>query len=206
MIDARGTRWADWLKQPASLLSLTAAIISVSTFVLVYANPGRLEVYLPDEVAVGLNRGRDRLLIPLSLTNTGAARTHRQIIRITAQIIPDVGDASSVTIPFSWAYEVQLMHAEQFRLKYGPKAPVDTGLVDVVDYVNRALALHMPGSSSQLRTYEFVQSDTTPVLTVPSTFELRLNVVTVRGTVSVAARYHGCGRLSANYCWCERIL
>jgi hypothetical protein len=206
MVDARDTRWADWLKQPASLLSLTAAVISVSTFVLVYANPGRLEVYLPDQVAVGLNRGQQRLLIPLTLTNTGAARTHRHIIRITALISPGAGDSSSVTIPFSWLYEVQLLHAEQFRLKYGTNVKVDTGLVDVVDYVNRALALHFPGGSSQLRTYEFVQSDTTRVFTVPSTFELRLNVVTVKGSVSVAARYHRCGPASADYRWCERIL
>ena len=47
-------RTLDWLKNPSSILSILAAIISGATFFLLYVQDGNIELTLPQQIGIGI--------------------------------------------------------------------------------------------------------------------------------------------------------
>ena len=138
---------SSWLYQPSSWISLVAALISVTTFFLVYAYRGEVRVIIPDRIGVALTSGDLSVLMPLTLTNTGAPRTARHIVRISATlegIAPLQG--SPATINVRWRME----------LKYA-KSNDTNYMHDKLVYVNRAIPFALFGGTSTQRVFELVQ-------------------------------------------------
>ncbi len=190
----------DWLKQPASWISLGAFIVSISTFFLVYAYQGELKVLLGDEVGVTSAGGRLRMVIPLVFTSTGAERVHRHVMRVAAVVKPLNGDEAQIlSVPMRWEVEVQFISRKEFRRRYPDAA--EPGSIDVIDYVNRAVPFHLAGGSSVLKTYQLDQNAPSPNLSKLRAFELVMTVWTEKEVLHTSATYLGPGELNSKYQW-----
>ena len=194
-----------WLREPASWLSLIAALVSLSTFFLVYADRGHLTVLLPDRVAIADQSHGLALVIPLVFTNTGASRTHRHVIESSAVLVfVASGEAQQRTMPLRWEFEAQFVSTNEFHRRY-PQLPYakDDELVDQIDYVNRAFPFHLGGGTSLVKIYQFEPSDSQRLAEI-GPFEIRVRVRTESETVDVSGNYRGPGALNERYSFCLR--
>lgn len=139
-----------WFRQPSSWLSLVATVISVTTFFLVYAHKGEVRVVVPDELGVALLDGDLSVLLPLTLTNTGAPRTTTHIARIMATVKETAPTGTSAaTVEVRWRRE--LMYTKIENTPY---------LEDELKYLNRAVPFALNGEQSTQKVYELIQVDT----------------------------------------------
>ncbi len=178
-----------WIREPASWLALAAASVSVATFILVYAYPGELRVVPPDRV--GLHYlGSDRrleMLLPLTFTNTGAPRTWRHVLRVTAVLATDGRRPEGTRDPaLAWEYEDAFVGKREWLAK-NPGA--DQGTVDYLTYVGRALPFSLAGGVSQAKLYRLLQYDGTPSGKALEKFTLVISVLQEDGRVEVARKY-----------------
>ena len=146
----------DWLKNPSSWLSVIAAVISVATFVLVHADPGDIKVVLPDNVGVKHVDGELLLLVPVTLTNTGAPRTVRHISSMTAHLNEDRKDRGNAnTVALRWRTIFTLLGRAEYALKYRIEDKSSLKDQDFLDYDSRANPFALYGGNSTQKTVEF---------------------------------------------------
>ena len=192
-----------WFREPSSWLSLFAAVISALTFFLVYANPGKLRLFLADRIAVSEKKGMLSIVAPLTLSNTGAPRTRRHVLSIDANVMPVARD-SVPTMSMRWEYEVQLVSRYEFHKRY-PDAPDTADVVDIIDYVGRAFPFQVVGETATIKVFRF--DKVTPPWQYPSDkpVELTLKVQTDRESVSVVGRYRCFEAMRSAYQWCPEV-
>lgn len=139
-----------WFRQPSSWLSLVATVISVTTFFLVYAYRGEVRVIVPDEIGVALVDGDLSVLLPLTLTNTGAPRTITHIVRVMATVKEFTSEKkSAATVEVRWRRE--LKYTKRENTPY---------LDDELEYLNRAVPFALDGGKSTQKVYELIQVGT----------------------------------------------
>jgi hypothetical protein len=185
-----------WFMEPASWLSLSAAVLSASTFFLVYADRGQLTVLLPDQVGIA---GQPlAVVIPLVFTNTGATRTHRHVVEATASLVfGPQGQLQQSVIPLRWQYEVQFV-----RQYPDANAEKTAEVVDHAVYVNRAFPFHIAGGISVGKAYRFEPRDSSLRKAEIGPLDVEVRVRTETETVLLSGKYRCPGALNANYSWC----
>ncbi|HEV2884643.1 MAG TPA: hypothetical protein VGW36_07280 [Pyrinomonadaceae bacterium] len=201
MAGARDKSFFSWLKQPASWIAIVAAITSFISFYLVYADPGELDLVLPDRVGIYHNLENDglELLLPITFTNTGAPRTQRHIIRVTAELTPSQPPASGNSNPtFAWEYEKAIIGKLEWKKKYNE----DITTPDNVDYVGRAFAFALYGGESKAKLLNMLQVGGKLGGRSLSDFRLKVDAATDRGVISTTRRYGCVGREPQGFTWC----
>lgn len=190
-----------WFKQPASVLSLVAAVTSLLTWFWVYANKGEIRIIPPDRVGIALAGGDLSLIIPLIFTNTGAPRTNQLIRRVTVELdgITPIKQPP-ISLRLRWRLEVKYIKAKE-----------DDFLHDRLDYVNRAVPFAVVGGTSTPKLFEFIQVDTGFPKRYVDGFRLTIKTFTESRTFSSATVYYDCrhhdlgadSSVTANYHYCE---
>jgi hypothetical protein len=154
-----------WIKQPGSWLSVVAAIISVSTFYLVYAKKGEVRVIMPDKVGVSLSNGSALLLIPVTFTNTGAPRTVNHVTHVTATLRKlDPQEVAGNEVGLHWRFELKTIGKFQYLQTYPDRKDEEKNKKgdvanndDYVDYVSRTFPFALYGGTSVNKLFDFVQ-------------------------------------------------
>lgn len=152
MSEEKAHTFLSWLKQPNSWLSLSAAIVSIGTFYLVQASPGQLMVVLPVEVGAIHPRGNLELLVPLTLTNTGAPRTRRHVVTVLTELRPQ-GQEGIKPVVLRWESEKKFMGYLEFNKEFPGKGKLDVADYEV--YVSRAAPFAVSGGQSITKVMKF---------------------------------------------------
>jgi hypothetical protein len=147
---------ASWFSLIAAILSIIAAITSFITFWVVQADPGTLKAFLPDRVGLRLfDDGTLQMIVPITITNTGAPRTHRHVTRISALVHAITSNnPQSSDVRLLWSDEDEFLSPEEYKEKH---KDAKIGQKDYVDYVTRAFPFHLAGNASQTRIYSVDQ-------------------------------------------------
>ena len=194
-----------WLKQPASWLSLSAALLSAVTFFLVHVNRGSLTVLLPDRVGVAYDSGGLAVVIPMVFTNTGAARTHRHVVEAAADLVFTARESEQRSVPLRWRYEVRFVSHLEFQRLYPDHPEAKADVKDHAAYDNQALPFHLAGGTSLAKVYRFEQLHQTPASVAGmEAFEIRVTTRTEAETLVVAGTYRCPAALNDKYWWCMR--
>jgi hypothetical protein len=202
MAERSSKRWQglrEWLQQPNSWLSLSAAVLSVITFYLVQANPGTLEVVLPANVGLRLRADGLELLVPMTLTNTGAARNHRHIITMVAFLRQKEKPIASLRWESEWTFLGYL----EFNRKYpGHKEGEHE---DYIDYVSRVVPFVLVGGQSLTKLIKFTNRAGEVNKNLFNQFELKVVVKTERKEFAQTATFMCAAEISQQrFDWCER--
>jgi len=202
-----------WIKQPGSWLSVVAATISISTFYLVYAKKGEVQVIMPDKVGVSLSNGSALLLIPLTFTNTGAPRSVNHVTHVTATLRNlDPHMVAGNEVDLHWRFELTTTGKFQYFLKYPEKKVEEkkrTGkgirTDDFVDYVGRTFPFALYGGTSVNKLFDFVQN-TGVFQTSLRSFELEVRAETDSKAFSSQVVKYVCEgeELGEDYGYCLR--
>jgi len=199
------TSFFNWIKEPTTWLALAATFVSVATFILVYADPGELKLILPDRVGlqyVGPDR-KVEMLLPLTFTNTGAPRTWRHILRVTAVLSPQ-GRVPEGTqnLTLAWEYERAFI-GEREWLKKHPNENSHT--VDYADYVGRAFPFSLAGGVSQSKVFQMLQFDKGALSERKlDNFTLVVVALQEQGRVEVTKKYACRDEVSSDqFTWCS---
>jgi hypothetical protein len=190
----------EWLQQPNSWLSLSAAILSIITFYLVQANPGTLEVVLPANVGLRLRGDGLELLVPMTLTNTGAPRNHRHVITMVAFL----QQKEKPVVPLRWESEWTFLGYLEFNRKYpGHKEGEHQ---DYIDYVSRAVPFVLVGGQSLTKLIKFTSRAGVINNNRSNRFELKVVVKTEHKEFAQTATFMCAAEISQQrFDWCERI-
>jgi hypothetical protein len=193
-----------WMKQPNSWLALTASIISFATFYLVYADRGRVELILPDRIGIQYDVSSDvvEMLLPLTFTNTGAPRTQRHILRVTALVSPAQPPAPGNTNPsLAWEYEKVFIGEVEWIKKYPDR---NSNTRDYVDYLGRAFAFALHGGESKFKLLDMMQSQGKLAGRSLNDFTLTAEVLLDTGSAKAVQRYSCTDTLvSTSFKWCK---
>jgi len=209
-INGAGHRsFIQWIKQPNSWLSVIAAIISLSTFYLVYTRKGEVKIIMPDKVGVSLSNGNALLLVPLTFTNTGAPRTVNYVIHVAATMRNiDPHEISDRSVDLHWRLE--LTTVDKWRwLEKNPEQKVDREYwaekYDVVQYVGRALPFALYGGTSATKLFDFIQDRGSFQQSLRS-FEIVARAETPSGAVSSKMVKYVCenAQLDKDYTYCNQ--
>jgi len=187
---ATSTNWQsvlEWLKNPSSLISLSAAVLSLITFFLVYVDKGEIEVLLPQNLGIGISAdtGNMDILVSATYSNTGAPRTRRHILHITG-IVQSLDKAAPIDGEYKWTYEQRFIGKDEYLKKYPDKK--DEGHRDYLDYVSRAIPFTLKGGESTAKTIELERPQKTTSL-LPSKLRINLVVHTDSGTYKSSSTY-----------------
>jgi hypothetical protein len=200
-----------WIKEPSSWLALTASIISIATFFLVYADHGTVDLILPDRVGMKYDALSDtaEMLLPLTFTNTGAPRTQRHVLRVTALVSPAQSPAAGNTDPaFAWEYEKVFIGKLEWEKRYPDwfdKYPEDRNNADFVDYLGRALAFSLHGGESKSKLFNMLQSNGKLSGRSLSDFALTVEALLEDSNKKVAGKYSCIGPVvNTTFKWCKR--
>jgi len=124
------------LREPNSVISLSAALISITTFYLVQAKPGKLQVVLPAEGGLRLGERSVELISSMTLTNTGAPRTRKHVVTVLAELRPREQSAVQ-PLALGWESEWAFIGSLAFHKKY-PDQATGERKPDYLDYVSIA--------------------------------------------------------------------
>ncbi|ABQ25937.1 hypothetical protein [Geotalea uraniireducens] len=176
-----------WLKNPSSILSLIATILSITTFIFVYVDKGKIEILLPHNLGIGItsNTKNFDILVSAAYSNTGAPRTRHHIQHITASI-KSLGKTTPLDGEYKWTYEQRFVGADEYLSKH--KERKDEGLRDYLDYVSRAVPFTLKGGESTAKTIELEGAKGTDLL-LPSRLQLKLTVHANTGSYVASAIY-----------------
>jgi len=190
----------EWLQQPNSWLSLSAVVLSIITFYLVQANPGTLEIVLPANVGLRLSADGLELLVPMTLTNTGAPRNHRHIISMVAFL----QQKEKQVVPLRWESEWTFLGYLEFNRKYpGHKEGEHE---DYIDYVSRAVPFVLVGGQSLTKLTKFTNRAGAVNKNLFNHFELRVVVKTEHTEFAQTAAFRCAAEISQQrFYWCERL-
>ncbi|MDD5559962.1 hypothetical protein [Candidatus Methylomirabilis sp.] len=203
MSEEKAHTFLGWLKQPNSWLSLSAAIVSIVTFYLVQASPGKLMVVLPVEVGAIYLRGNLELLVPVTLTNTGAPRTRRHVVTVLAELRPQE-QAGIKPVVLRWASEKKFMGYLAFNKEFPGEGEPDVEDYEV--YVSRAAPFAVSGGQSITKVMKFKQKAGVLEKSWLKSFELKViaktedNEFTRTAVFSCAIEI---GEVKTD--WCERL-
>ena len=203
MAEDKSQGFVGWLKQPNSLVALSAAIVSLSTFFLVYENPGKLKVVLPVEVGLKLRGEKLELIVPLTLTNTGAPRTSRHVVTLLAELRPQ-SDQRAEPLVLQWRSEWKFVGYLEFNKRYPGKG--EPGVEDYIEYVSRAAPFAVVGGQSISKVVVFEQKGGAVDNKVLGEFRLNVTAQTENGRFKQAAAF-SCGMKKIGggvFDWCER--
>jgi hypothetical protein len=192
-----------WLKEPPSWLALSAAVVSISTFFLVYANPGKLQVVLPVDVGLRLAGSNLELLASVTLTNTGAPRTRRHVVTLLAELRPqEQPDIQPVAL--RWESEWAFIGYLEFNKKYpGQGVPA---VEDYIEYVSRAAPFAVAGSESITKVMRFRQRSGSTEKRFVGSFQLRVIARTENKEFTQTAVFRCAAEIGeAKYDWCEKV-
>jgi hypothetical protein len=188
-----------WLTQPSSWIalvgvatSLAAAFVSGLTFYLVYADPGALQLVLPDRLGIKYVKRHDvvEMLVPLTFTNTGAPRTRRYVVRVTASLSPNAPPPPGTRNPtLEWEYELKFIGWREWLKKYPDFRERDRPPEDYVDYVGRAFAFPLAGGASDSKVLHMVQFEGSLSGRTIDDFTLVIVALEDRGRVEARRRY-----------------
>ena len=199
----------NWARQPSSWLALIALAMSAATFFLVQASPGDLLVILPDSVGIlriaPLNAGagqRLSLLLPLTLTNTGAPCTWRHITQVAAELEATEPATQVLRVNLAWEFEHRFLGSQQYLEKY--KKALDEGTVDYLDYEGRAFPFALRGGESTARLFQLRGNLEGQQLSRLESFTLLVTVKTTRGYEREARQFRCNDRIGAKeFQWCS---
>lgn len=175
------SNFISWFKQPSSWLSIIATLISLITFFIVYEYKGKLIVTLPDRIGVCAT-GDLSIIVPLSITNTGAPRTVRHIIRITA-IMEDIAPLKDnpTKVSVRWRMET----------KFVPR-PGYSHLDDSIGYVNRVVPFAVHGGTSLEKVFNLIQIGRGFEKKFIDSFTIKVKIETDNGTFYSRKSYYNC--------------
>src|SRR5208282_345117 len=162
----------EWLKNPSSWISLSAAIISAISFWLVYLDTGAIKVLLPHRIGIGISIGSWDLdiLVPATFYNTGAPPTRRDIERITGRL-HSLDKSVPLDGTVEWTYEDKFVGHDEFFRTYPTKK--DTGDPDYVEYQGRATSFSLRGNESSTKIME-LEMARTHIAVAPSEFQIEV--------------------------------
>ena len=205
-----------WWREPSSWVAMIGAAISIGTFVLVQANPGSLVVVVPDRVSIrlpapvapqqggtgGSSEADDTLslLLPLTLTNTGAPRTWKHVTRVLATLTPSRPEQPGGPVDLVWEFEHRFVGEHQFRKEH-PDVPV--GNADYLAYDGRALPFALKGGDTTTKLFELQARRSEGHLSSLATFDLAVAVETSRGRKLKSRRFHCRALSSRDFQWCS---
>lgn len=211
-----------WLRRPESWIALSAATLSLLTFFLTYAYPGKLEIVLPDRlgllcspmaqgaarpsaagaepVAEVLPRAVTDLLIPVTFIHSGAERTRWNVRRIHATFTPVRSEptAGGAKSEAGTAGSAKLTWHKEVRFigkdQYVSKygKGQDEDVEDFYEYVNRAFPLTLAGGEAVTRVFHFRVRSGTIECASAQRFELRLWADTTRRSDTEVATKYRC--------------
>jgi len=161
--------WQKWFTSPSSWLALVAAFISVGTFLLVYVHPGQLKIFVSDRIGAVHADGRLELLVPFTVSNTGAPRTQRHVL--LASIALHAREPAMQGTDLIWRDEVRLLSKYEYEAKYGKSSMEAAGASKAQkapatdnprpferdDYTGRALPFALWGGNSASKVMIFVE-------------------------------------------------
>lgn len=185
-----------WIKQPSSWLATIATLISLITFFIVYEYKGKLIVTLPDRIGICAT-GDLSLIVPLSITNTGAPRTVRNVIRITAYI-EDIAPLKE--------YPTKVFVRWRMETKFVPIPGSTSHLHDSIGYVNRVVPFAVHGGISSEKVFNFIQNGTGFEKKIIDNFTIRVRVETDNGTFYSRKSYYNCNHMDISqdlFQYCE---
>jgi hypothetical protein len=176
-----------WLKNPSSILSLIASILSIITFIFVYVDKGKIEILLPHNLGIGISANTKNFdfLVSAAYSNTGAPRTRHHIQHITASI-KSLGKATALDGKYNWTYEQRFVGADEYLSKHRDKK--DEGLRDYLEYVSRAIPFTLKGGESTAKTIELEGAKSVDLL-LPPRLQLELTVHANTGSYTTSAIY-----------------
>jgi len=197
----------EWLKNPSSWISLSACIISLLTFFLVYADKGRIKILLPYSVGIGISSETNDLdiVVPATFSNTGAPRTMRHILLITGHVSSLDESVHLDNGPLWWTYENKFVGEEEFFRRY-PTKKNDGDKRDYIVYEGRAIPFTLKGDESITKIMELEMPGTHPDV-VPGEFKIELILHTESGNVRESKAYkcpHGNLQLG-EATWCVAL-
>lgn len=178
------SNFSTWFKQPSSWLSIIATLISLITFFLIYEYKGKLIVTLPDRIGICAS-GNIAIIVPLAITNTGAPRTVRHIIRITANIT-DIAPLNDKPTKVSVRWRMEC--------KFVPR-PGFSHLNDSIGYINRVVPFAVPGGTSAEKVFNFIQYDGDFEKDFVDNFTIQVKIETDNGTFYSRKSYYNCNHI-----------
>ena len=178
----------DWLRNPNSWISLTAAAISGITFFLVYVDRGEIEVLLPHNIGIGISAepGNLGILVPATFSNTGAPRSRRHIRHITG-FIKSLDNAVPAEGTIEWTYEHRFVGRDEFFKLY--PSLKDEGFRDYIVYVGRAIPFSLKGGDSVSKLLE-LERPIGSSISGPSRMQLDLVLHTESGDFKARSVYN----------------
>jgi hypothetical protein len=194
-----------WLREPAAWVSLSGAFVSVLTFFLVYANPGKLQVILPVDVGLHLQSGNLEVILALTLTNTGAPRTRRHVITVLTELRPE-DQSSFVPLTMRWESEWTFVGALEFFRKY-PDEKKRKQTYDYLYYVSRAAPFAVIGGQSITKVMKFTNRERKLQKDVLKRFQLKVLIKTEKEEYTQTALFECRTDIGEDqFDWCERNL
>ncbi len=151
-----------WIRKPESWLSIAAAAISIFTFYVVYAKSGDLEIYLADEVGLGVRRDSKLFFVlPITMVNTGASARSRVVEGISAIVTKRSVPSDSPSYSARWREEYTFVGKDQYLQKYPKKVTgaTEPRFHDYLDYNGRAVPFPVQGGSSVSKVLGLVQEE-----------------------------------------------
>ena len=203
MSEERARTFLRWLKEPNSWLALSAAVVSISTFFLVYANPGKLQVVLPVEVGLRLRERNLELLASVTLTNTGAPRTRQHVATLLVELRPqEQPDFQPVAL--RWESEWAFIGYLEFQKRYPEKG--EPWVEDYVVYVSRAAPFAVAGGESITKVMKFRQRLGNADRRFVGSLQLKVIARTENEEFTRTAVFRCAEEVGkAKYDWCEKV-
>jgi hypothetical protein len=191
-----------WSRDPTSWLSVIATLVSIITFVLVYAWPGELKVVLPVQVGLKTEGGQLKLLLPVTFTNTGAPSIRRHIVTLRAEL-HDREQPHIQPVVLRWESEWRFVGVLEFNKKYLDQA--DPGVEDYIEYVSRAVPFAIAGGQSTSKVMFLKQRPGAVGDSGFRSFELNVIAKTEGKQFTQAARFNCKTKAqSARFDWCQK--
>ena len=194
-----------WLREPNSWLSVSAAVLSIITFFLVQANPGKLQVVLPVDVGLHLEGDNVELISAITLTNTGAPRTRRHVVTVLVELRPQE-QSRDLPVTLRWESEWAFVGYLEFNRKYPDEAKREPKSDDYLDNMSRATPFAVNGGQSITKLMKFTNRELSVDKQLFKDFKLKFLIKTESKEFTQTALFR-CGKEigQERFTWCARI-
>ncbi|VVB85436.1 Uncharacterised protein [uncultured archaeon] len=184
--------WQSWVNL-GTIAAIPALILSVYTFILLYYEPGTIEINMPDEIALNLNQSPG-IQVYATFSNDGSPSTWKIIRNINARGWIHRKGKPDEEIKFDWKYVYRFVGIEDYEHNYiKPNETIsnDTNFFTIFESAKAPFTVPGKGTVSKLLVFKSYSGGFN--FSEPFTFEVEIEGTTMDNNIykSPKISYYG---------------